>query len=501
MVVGQNNMLEQGILEHPHFRAALAAEGIAEVFIAPPFDNVFKFDQGAGERFDAMLRALATDSGYDELATAPVVPIGHSACASYPWNFAAWKPQRTLAVLSVKGDAPETNLTGSGKPNPAWGDRNIAGVPGLMVMSEYEWWDARLEPALAFRAAHPKAPIALLADVGHCHFDAFESLVDFLALFVRKAAAARLPGPTLNAHPSTLEALRPVDPAGGWLVDRWRGDAPMRAPPAPYASYTGNRTEAFWCFDAEMARATENYYEASRGKQRQQVDFVQDGKLVPISTAHFGVQLAPKFDADGVAFHLDAAFIRPLPPRLPIAAKDKPPPVTSVTPEFAADGTHAAGPVTISRITGPVEKNGTNTFRIALGRALARDNPWANDIWLIASNPGDATYKGAVQQAVLKLPHHTVGADQHIAFAPMVDQKLGTASVTLHATSDAGLPVSFFVREGPVELNGDTLRLTAIPPRAKLPIRVTVVAWQFGRDAEPKVKAAEQVVRSFEIRP
>src|SRR5882724_10429595 len=177
VVVGQNNMLEEGILEHATMRQTLAQLGLAEVWIAPPFDNVFQFDRGAGERFEQMMRALASESGYGELAFAPVIPIGHSACASYPWNFAAWNPARTLAILSIKGDAPQTDLTGSGRPNPGWAGRNLDGVPGLMVMSEAEWWDARLTPAVKFRAAHPAVPIALLADVGHGHFDASDPLV------------------------------------------------------------------------------------------------------------------------------------------------------------------------------------------------------------------------------------------------------------------------------------------------------------------------------------
>jgi hypothetical protein len=118
VVVAQNNMIEQGILEHSDFRKALAAEGIGEVFIAPPVDFVFQFDKDAGERFDHLMRRLADVSGYTELKFAPVVPLGHSACASFPWNFAAWNPGRTLAVLSVHGDAPQTSFPGSGRPNP-----------------------------------------------------------------------------------------------------------------------------------------------------------------------------------------------------------------------------------------------------------------------------------------------------------------------------------------------------------------------------------------------
>jgi len=486
VVVGQHNMIEEGILEHATMRRTLAALGIAEVFIAPPFDRVFQFDRGAGERFDAMMRALADESGYSELASVPVVPIGHSACASWPWNFAAWNPKRTLAVLSIKGDAPQTDLTGSGAPNPDWAGRNIDGVPGLMVMSEYEWWDTRLAPALKFCAAHPATPIALLADVGHGHFDASDELIEFVARFIRKAAEAR---------------LKPVDPARGWLVDRWRGDAPLYAAAAPFADYRGDRAEAFWCFDEEMARATEAYYATSRRKKIQQVDFVQNGELAPISTSHTGVGLKFQPEPDGITFRVTGDFIAPLPSRPPVAAKDKPPPPTVVAPTHAAPGTHSLGAVQISRITGPVVQIAPDTFRVAFNRTFAATDKRNYDIRLLASHPGDRGFKGAVQQALLKIIPNTAGAEQRIDFPVIPDQKLGARSVKLTATSDAGVPVRYYVREGPAEINGDTLRLTPIPPRAKFPVKVTVVAWQFGRSAAPKLQAAEPVERSFWIKP
>jgi hypothetical protein len=43
------------------------------------------------------------------------------------------------------------------------------------------------------------------------------------------------------------------------------------------------------------------------------------------------------------------------------------------------------------------------------------------------------------------------------------------------------------------------LKLTAIPPRAKFPVKVTVVAWQYGRSVEPLLKTAEPVTREFYI--
>ena len=43
-------------------------------------------------------------------------------------------PERTLAVISLHGDAPRTNLCGYGRENLEWGrTRNIDGIPGLMI--------------------------------------------------------------------------------------------------------------------------------------------------------------------------------------------------------------------------------------------------------------------------------------------------------------------------------------------------------------------------------
>jgi hypothetical protein len=55
------------------------------------------------------------------------------------------------------------------------------------------------------------------------------------------------------------------------------------------------------------------------------------------------------------------------------------------------------------------------------------------------------------------------------------------------------------VREGPAQIDRDVLRFTPIPPRSRFPVEVTVVAWQWGRSAAPKLKAATAVERTFSI--
>lgn len=493
VVVGQNNMIEEGIMQHPDFRKTLAQLGFAEIYIAPTFDtwqNATNND-AANEKFTALLKSLAGESGYSELQFAPVVPIGHSAMASFPWNFAAWNPARTLAILSVHGDAPQTDLVGNGRPNVDWGARNLDGIPGLMVMGEYEWWERRLAPAIKFRAQHPAAPVALLADVGHGHFDYSDELVHCLALFIRKAAGQRLPA---NVSPDQLVKLKPVDPKNGWLVARWhKGEAsPLKA--APFAKFFGDTNEAFWCFDKEMAQVTVNF-NSKCGKLPQLAGLVQDGKFVPQTQTHQQVNLKFEPEADGVTFKLAGAFCDQVP--------DGNSNVTNWTelPVGAPLG-HATlgGPVKLSRISGPVAQLSADTFSVHFNRSSIPADRRAGDIWLLASHPGDARYKSAVQQALLKIPIRlTDGAEQHITFPTIPDQKFGTKSVKLNATSDSGAKVYYYVREGPAEVEGDALKFTAIPPRSKNPIKVTVVAWQYGRSIEPKLKSADPVEQTFFI--
>ena len=152
VMVGQHNMSEENLFDMPHFRKALSKEGIGIIWITPGFSQNWDIKQGVQEIFNDMMQDLAEASGYSELKYTPIIPIGHSAMATFPWNFAAWNPNRTLAIVSLHGDAPRTNLTGYGRENLEWGrTRNINGIPGLMIVGEYEWWEDRVTPALAFK--------------------------------------------------------------------------------------------------------------------------------------------------------------------------------------------------------------------------------------------------------------------------------------------------------------------------------------------------------------
>lgn len=478
VIIGQHNMSEENIFEHPRFRESMAELGIAEVWVTPAIDMVFDFNKNAGEKFEGMMKALATESGYSELEFAPVIPIGHSACASYPWNFAAWNPERTLAIISEHGDAPLTNLTGSGRPNPDWGNRNIDGVPGLMVEGEYEWWEARVQPALDFQQKFPKAAISFFCDAGRGHFDVSDQLVDYLSLFLKKAVQYRLP------KESPLDQsvkLLPVNPENGWLKERWKKDQGPQFPAAPYSNYKGERKDAFWYFDQEMAETTEKFYARVRGKKEQYLGLSQNGQLLPFNQK-LHARIVGNFEpeTDGLTFHVKAEFTDTL--------------------RTVRSSNHANGNPTVNRICGPVEKVNDTTFTVCFYRMGLNNPRRTGDIWLLASHPGDENYKSSVQQFNMHIPlQNPEGMEQQITFGQIPDVKNGTKTLPLVAAASSGMPVYFYVQEGPAEVKDGKLVFTKIPPRTKFPVKVTVVAWQYGRSVESKVKTAEPVVRSFNI--
>lgn len=488
VVVGQHNMCEETLFEHPKFRQRMEEADMAIVWISPILDLAWDVSNGCNEALLAALDTLAEVSGYEELHTAPIVPVGHSAMATFPWNFAAWNPERTLAIVSYHGDAPRTNLTGYGGSNLEWGrTRQIDGIPGLMIEGEYEWWEARVNPALAFRMMYPGSCISFLCDVERGHFDVSDRTADYIGLFLIKAMEHRLPE-------QSGEPLKKLDPRDGWLVERWptgtpesQGEVrmarlkrgPRRAEPAPYQAYKGDPHDAFWYIDEEMARLTERIYAQDHDMLPQYLSFEQNGRLLPFdSRAHVTFSIPFRPEADGVTFHLKAVYTDSL-------RTQKVEQHASVHPQ-------------IDRICGPVRKIDDTTFVLSFYRTGFNNRKRTGSITLVASSSGDDHYKGTVQELNINVPYpQNIGKRQSLLFPTLPDVPFGTDSLLLKAVSDAGLPVSYYVEAGPAEVVGDQLVFTPIPPRSRFPIKVTVVAWQYGLPG--KIQSADSVERSFYI--
>lgn len=473
IVLGQHNMVEEGMLENTTFRKTMTEIGFAEIWVTPGFDITFDFRNGADKHLETMMKALAKVSGYDELLNAPFVPMGHSAYASYPWNFGAWSPSRTLAIVSIHGDTPLTKLTGSGKANPDWADKTIEGIPSLFVMGEYEWWEKRIESGFDYVKKHPKTPISFFCDAGHGHFDYHDAMVDYVAMFIKKAAQNRIP-----RKPNT--ALIPIESNKGWLMDRWRKNSLPTAQAQKYKDYQGDRDVASWCFDKEMVDITEAFYAKARAKKEQYLGFMQNGIILkPVKThANYPLQFLPL--EDGITFRLNAFF--------------------ADTSKVKKAEKHANTKLSIDRICGPVKKLDDSTFQISFYRMGFNNSKRSNDIWLLAHNEGDNVYKSSVQQLNLRFPLlNKEGESQTITFEAIQPQTQKTKYITLNAHSSATLPVSFYVKHGSALIRGNRLIFTKIPPKAKLPIQICVVAWQYG--IGHKVQTAEPVELTFDLIP
>ncbi|PXY39205.1 hypothetical protein DMB65_18805 [Flavobacterium cheongpyeongense] len=475
VVFGQHNMIEEGMLENSYFRKVLTELGFAEVWVTPVASWTYDISKNEDKAIDEIFKTLANTSGYQELAYVPIIPIGHSAMASFPWNYAAFNPERTLALVSVHGDTPQSNLTGSGKPNPDWGNKNIDGIPSLFIMGEYEWWDARIQPAYKYIGKHPKSVITLFADAGHGHFDYSDQMVKYVADYIKKAAKERLPSKMPVDH---YASLKKINPSSGWLMDKWRHDSIPEFAAAKYNKYQGDRKIASWVFDKQMAKATEDFYTQARGKINQYIGFKQNGEVLKPVNTHAVFQLIFKPLEDGISFNLNAFF--------------------ADTSRVKTTSNFVKMPIGIDRICGPVKKINDSIFQISFDKLGFNNTKRSNNIWLLAHNDGDENYKSAVQQIDLHFPLiNKEGKTQIINFNTINDVKLGLKTIKLNAKSDIGTKVHYYVKEGPAYIEEDRLHFTKIPPRTKFPVKVTVVAWQYG--IAGKLQSAEHVERSFNI--
>jgi hypothetical protein len=509
VVIADQNMEEEQIFQDAEFRKTLTDLGFAEIWMAPAMgSNSFKFDQGDStgdpKTLADVLNALATESGYQEIASAPLVPMGHSATAGWGWDLAAWNPGRVLAVLSISGQWPYLG-------SKTWGGRSIDQVPGLTTKGEFEiqgslekGWYAGLKGD--FYQKHPNAAFTQVVEPGDGHFSASKEKIALIDLFLRKAAQYRLPAVVPADGPVIL---KPIDAGSeGWLFDVWHLNALPSAPAAPVSQYTGKRDNAFWAFDEEMARAIEQFQSPFRGQPNVLIGYKQMAGLTPPIPDHGMVHLKFEPVEDGMTFKLTGSFWDQVP-----ATRDG---RGSEWSNWLGEGIKSVSQndpiphpqdeqdkMTIAPICGPVIQTGPDTFKIRFNR-IGFDNPKrANDIWLFLTYAGDGQYKKMVQQAELRFPlKNTSGQPQQIDFPKIPDQHAGASFVPikLNAISSAGVPVYYYVREGPAEVDDDgNLTFTPIPPRSKYPISVTVIAWQWGRSIDPKLQSATPTEKTFSI--
>lgn len=252
--------------------------------------------------------------------------------------------------------------------------------------------------------------------------------------------------------------------------------------------------EAPWYFDCGSAEEAQAIARINWKAQTQLPGFAdKDGNVFPYTLNGItwlplnrrpelkpGEQPTPVLEAeqDGITFTLKGVLLDKIP--VPFVGAGEP-------------LAQAPGTPSVEWLCGCVEPLGDNRWRMAL------DRTWPSPIYVAVRHAGTDTIRAVVQPGQIARDNHSEGRPQKITFEKIADVQAGTASIPLSATTDADMPVRFFVVAGPAIVKESTLIFTRIPPRAAYPIAVTVAAWQWGRGLEPKVRTAEIVRQTFHI--
>jgi hypothetical protein len=125
----------------------------------------------------------------------------------------------------------------------------------------------------------------------------------------------------------------------------------------------------------------------------------------------------------------------------------------------------------------------------------------AGRVTFMAYSSGDAEYRYTEQVGMMPrgFSGFKSGRAQTITFPPIGNLKPDSGPVELKATSDAGLPVEYYVAYGPAVVENGRLRIVEVPARAKFPMEPKIVAWQFGRGVEPLVRTAAPVEQQVAV--
>jgi hypothetical protein len=325
------------------------------------------------------------------------------------------------------------------------------------------------ERMLAERKENPGWPRSLVIDGHSGHFDCSDRLVAYMARYIEQAVKARCDG-----SPS----LKPVDLTAGFVAD-----LPVPGHEGTSIAPATAQDPRPWFFDQATAQEAQQIASINwKAESQLPVILDEQGKAVPNDFRGIIKLKSVPFEADGLTFSLRCDLADTIPDGFVHAG---------------AKLAKAPGIPTVEWLMGPLEPLGGNRFRIALDRSWLG----GRSACLAIRHRGTEFIRDVVHPVYVDMNalRNTAGTRQKIAFPPLGDVPVGTAAVPLVATSDAGLPVSFFVVAGPAIVQERKLVFTPIPPRSRLPVTVTVAAWQWGHREDPAVQMAEIVQQTIRL--
>lgn len=486
VVLAGMTLMEREFVKDPQIRKACSDQQLAIVFL--------KCGLSAADP-QKVLDDLAAGSGYSGISVAPLLFVGHSAGGPQAKALAIKMHDRCIGLVQYRGGTPGASADEKESAVPA-------GVPTLMMLGEFdefggimrddhghEPWEAGRGQLAAYRAADARNLACVVVEPGAGHFAWSDRNAAFLAIWIRKAAATRIPA-DWPANAKEPIQCREIYAKSGWLTDLDLGKPAPQS--AAYDQFSGNRAKTNWHFDKEIAEATLAYHHPPVGGFGKQDQFLQwkDPFYLDAGARPFFSRI--DWTGDGQTFEVHPQFAETYPTAKTGDGRQR-------WAEAGKPAGHAPGAIQLKAVSGPVVVAGESTFRIQFD-ALAPATEGGR-VTFMAFHPGDAQFRFTEQVGILPrgFSGFKEGKEQAIRFEPIVELKVGGAPVELKATSDAGLPVQFYVASGPAVIEGNKLRIAELPARAHLPITVNIVACQFGRGTPPLVKTAKPVEQIVQI--
>ena len=327
---------------------------------------------------------------------------------------------------------------------------------------------------LTERKLHPNWPLSYVIDGTSGHFDCSERLTKYIANYIDLAVKSRL-------ATENNSVLKPVDTEKGFVADlpvpgHEKGSVHMQAK----VSAEGKGVP--WYFDKATATEAQAIAAINWKAQTQLPGFLDShSNILPFDFNGITNFSSLQMDEDGITFSIKGAMLDHIPASFTGAGEKL---------------NKASGEPVAEWLCGPVEPLGKNKFRISLDRTYEKGATYIG-----LRQKGNDSIRGIFEPAGINLRaiKNNEGKAQKITFNKIDDVKAGTKSIQLRAESDAGLPVRFYVVAGPAIVVKDRLIFTKIPPRSNFPVGVTVAAWQWGRNNEPKVRIAGIAKQTFNI--
>lgn len=464
-------LAEPAIASDPLVRGACRDEQLAIVLVNGGL---------AAVNVQRVLDDLAEVSGYRELRVAPLFFVGHSAGGPQARDLATRMASRCFGLMQYRGGVP-----GVGN------ERVPDSVPSLMMVGQFDEfagrmrdengrenaWEMAREGLFAFRKCSDAALGSLVVEPGAGHFAWSDRNAAYFAMFLRKAAKARIPNfPIDTAEPV---ACKPIDPSSGWLTDAAVKTFDQAIAVAA-SGFSADRSKAQWHFDRELAEANVAYH---RGWGRRDQFIEWDHPFFLDAGVRYFLDHVTWVD-DGRTFELRPRYANAYPATQPNG------------PRWADAGKpvgHSDAPIRVRPAGGPVVAVGGTRLRLVHDPLNPADN--VGRITFIAYSEGDEEFRHTERVGMLPRGFKglTAGKPQTITF-PSIDSPLPRDGngVKLNATSDSGLAVDYYV-VGPAVVENGVLKAREVPRRAKLPITVRVVAYHPGRAVEPLVRMAAPV--------